>query len=95
MGKTGLVIFAVYLAAVNIAGFIMMLSDKRRAASGRWRIREAAFFAVSLLGGSLGTLMGMYAFRHKTKHMSFVLLIPLILIIQTALLAFLFAKGIL
>ena len=71
-----------YLFIVNAAGFLLMLTDKIKAKKNAWRVPEKALFLVSLLGGSLGSLIGMYTFRHKTKHFSFVLGIPLIFAVQ-------------
>ena len=59
-----------------------MLIDKIKAKKKRWRIPEATLFLVAAVGGSIGSLIGMYAFRHKTKHMSFVAGMPLILAVQ-------------
>lgn len=84
----------IYLLAVNFAGFILMGADKRRARHGRWRISEKTFFIVSLLFGSLGTWAGMYAFRHKTKHLKFVIGIPVILVLQILLLSWIVCWGI-
>lgn len=75
----------IYLAVMNILGFALMGADKSRARNGKWRIRERTLFLFSLLGGSIGTLTGMYVFRHKTKHWYFVIGMPLILIAQLAL----------
>ena len=72
----------IYLIFINLMGFIMMGNDKTRARKGKWRISEKSFFIVSIVCGSVGTLIGMYAFRHKTKHAAFVFGIPLILILQ-------------
>ena len=59
-----------------------MGNDKRRARKNAFRIPEATLFAFSIIGGSLGMLIGMYTFRHKTKHWSFKLGIPIILFVQ-------------
>lgn len=75
---------------MNIAGIIVMWSDKRRAKKGAWRIPEKTLFLVSLLGGSIGTWAGMYLFRHKTKHWYFVIGMPLILVLQVALAGYLY-----
>ena len=75
----------IYLAVMNILGFALMGTDKSRARNGKWRIRERTLFLFSLLGGSIGTLTGMYVFRHKTKHWYFVIGMPLILVAQLAL----------
>lgn len=74
-----------YIIAVNILGFILMGEDKRRAKKHLWRISEKTLFLCSLLGGSVGTWAGMYAFRHKTKHWYFVVGMPLILAVQIVL----------
>ena len=69
----------IYLLIINAAAFILMLVDKRRAQKNLWRIPEKALFLSALLGGSLGAMAGMYTFRHKPKHFSFVLGIPAIM----------------
>ena len=86
-------IIAGWLVIMNIIGFIIMGADKKKARSNSWRIRESTLFLVSLIGGSLGTLVGMYVFRHKTKHWYFVIGMPLILILHIALAVFLCYKG--
>ena len=79
-----------YILLINLAGFAAFGIDKRRARKQKWRIRERTLFLLAILGGSVGCLAGMYLFRHKTKHLSFVIGIPAILAIQIALLVFLF-----
>ena len=71
-----------YLLIVNAAGFILMLVDKIKAKRNLWRIPEATLFLVAAVGGSIGSLLGMYTFRHKTKHIKFTLGMPLILALQ-------------
>ena len=88
----GMKLFAIYLVVMNVLGVAVMWSDKRRARLHRWRIPEKVLFGVSLLGGSAGTWAGMYLFRHKTKHRSFVLGIPAILILQLILAWFIFSR---
>ena len=73
-------ILIIYLAAANLTGLLIMGLDKKRAKEGGWRIPEKTLFLVSFLGGSLGTLAGMYIFRHKTRHWYFVVGMPLILV---------------
>lgn len=82
-------ILFVYLFLMNLIGFLSMLIDKRRARKNGWRIRERTLFLLAILGGSIGSLSGMYVFRHKTRHWYFVLGMPLILILQAALTLFL------
>jgi uncharacterized membrane protein YsdA (DUF1294 family) len=71
-----------YLIIINALGAIFMLVDKIKAIKNLWRIPERAFFAIALLGGSLGVIVGMRLFRHKTLHPEFSVGIPLILIGQ-------------
>ena len=68
-----------YLLLINAAGLLLMLVDKWKAKKNRWRIRESTLLAVAALGGSVGSLLGMYLFRHKTQHLKFTLGVPLIL----------------
>lgn len=82
----------VYLFLINALGFLLMLADKYKARKNLWRIPESTLFAAALLGGSLGCLAGMYTVRHKTKHLSFTLGMPVILSVQIVLAALLIAK---
>ena len=68
--------------------------DKRRARRGGWRIREKTLFIIALLFGSIGILAGMYVFRHKTKHLSFSIGIPTIMVLQFLLIGLLFSWSI-
>lgn len=79
-----------YLTIINAAGFLLMLIDKQKARRGAWRIPEATLIWVAILGGSVGSLLGMYLFRHKTRHLKFTVGIPLILFLQLALVIALF-----
>ena len=78
--------FYAYLLIINALGFTLMLIDKHKARKKRWRIPEATLMCVAALGGSVG----MYAVRHKTKHLKFTLGIPAILIVQLALAVWIF-----
>jgi uncharacterized membrane protein YsdA (DUF1294 family) len=69
-----------------------MLVDKRKARKNRWRIPERTLILSAALGGSIGALLGMYTFRHKTKHLKFTLGIPAILIAQISLAIWIFQK---
>ena len=82
-----------YLLLINALGFGLMLLDKWKAKKNRWRIRESTLMLVAALGGSVGSLLGMYAVRHKTKHLKFPLGIPLILVAQCVLAVLLLAYG--
>lgn len=72
----------IYLLIINAAGFLFMLIDKYKARKKLWRIPEATLMSIALLGGSVGSLIGMYTVRHKTKHPKFTLGIPVILVLQ-------------
>ena len=74
-----------YLTIINAIAFALMLTDKANARKKLWRIPERVLFAAALLGGSVGSLLGMYLARHKTKHPQFVNGIPGILVIQVVL----------
>lgn len=82
----------VYLFLINALGFALMLIDKRKAKKNLWRIPEATLMAIAALGGSLGCLCGVYAVRHKTKHIKFTLGIPVILAMQVVIIIILYAK---
>lgn len=86
-------VLAVYLAVMNLTGFFLMGWDKHCAKKGRRRVPERTLFVTALLGGSVGALAGMYVFRHKTKHLSFVIGIPLILILQLLLAGWLLGRS--
>ena len=71
-----------YLIIINATGFLLMLADKSKAKRGAWRIPEATLMGVAVIGGSIGSLIGMKLFRHKTRHPKFYIGIPLILALQ-------------
>ena len=73
-----------YLAIVNLAGLIVMGIDKLRAKKRAWRIPESTLFVIALIGGSLGTTIGMHLFHHKTRHWYFLFGMPAILVLQIA-----------
>ena len=81
-----------YLAAVNLVTFAVYGVDKAKARRGAWRVPEKTLFLLPLLGGSVGALLGMLVFRHKTKHWYFVWGIPLILLAQIALAVWVYFK---
>ena len=78
----------IYLLLINAAGLVLMLADKIRARNGAWRISELTLMLTAALGGSVGVHMGMYLFRHKTRHPKFTLGVPAILTVQILLLWF-------
>ena len=73
-----------YLLIINAIGVLLMLGDKRMAQKKLWRIPESTLLTVAAMGGSIGSLIGMYTFRHKTKHLKFTLGVPAILALQVA-----------
>ena len=77
-----------YITLVNLIGFLLMGIDKRKAIKHAFRIPEATLFIIAIIGGSLGSIAGMYLFRHKTRHWYFVYGMPAILILQIALIMF-------
>ncbi len=85
-------ILLVYLAIINAAAFVLMHSDKKKAIKGNWRIPEKTLLGICALGGSLGGLIAMRLFRHKTKHPRFCIGIPIMLVLHIALLLWLVPK---
>ena len=73
-----------YLAVINVIGFIMMFWDKSKAKRGVWRISEKTLLGTAVIGGSLGVFAGMRLFRHKTQHLQFWLGVPTIILLQIA-----------
>lgn len=75
-------VLTVWLICINFAGFSAMGIDKYRAKKNAWRIRERTLFLLALLGGSIGSVTGMYLFHHKTRHWYFKFGMPVILLLQ-------------
>ena len=75
-----------YLLLINAVGFLFMLADKRKARRGAWRIPEATLMGIAAAGGSLGAMLGMYLFRHKTRHRKFSFGLPLLVFLHLFLL---------
>ena len=88
-----LIYFLYYLAAVNLLLFVLMGVDKAKAKRGSRRVPEATLFFLAVLGGSVGGLLGMAAFRHKTLHKSFCIGFPVILLCQLLLAGYLILKS--
>lgn len=72
----------IYFIVINLFGFFIMWLDKRKAKKGAWRIPEKTLFIVTALGGGIGTIAGMYTFRHKTQKIQFVIGFPFITILE-------------
>ena len=89
----GIKYILIYFALINLLAFIMFCVDKRAAQNNGWRISEKALIIVSMLGGSVGSLVSMNMFRHKTKKMKFILGIPIILALQIAFIIYMCYNG--
>ena len=72
----------IYFVIINLFGFFIMWLDKRKAKKGAWRIPEKTLFIITALGGGIGTIAGMYTFRHKTQKIQFVIGFPFITILE-------------
>ncbi len=83
------------LVVVNLFAFVLYGIDKAKAKRGAWRIPEATLLLAAFLGGSLGALLGMELFRHKTKHAKFKILVPLFSILHIALGVYMVKSGLL
>ena len=71
-----------WLCLMSTAAFLVTWGDKRRAARGAWRVPERTLFLLALLGGAAGTWFAMQIFRHKTRHRSFLVIIPMVMTVQ-------------
>ena len=78
-------VFPYYLIFINIVTFLVYGIDKWKAKQGSWRISEATLLMLAVIGGTIGALLGMQVWRHKTMHKKFKYGLPLILIIQIIL----------
>ena len=78
-----------YLLAINIVSFFLYGIDKYKAKKNKWRISEATLLMIAVIGGSIGAWVGMRLWHHKTMHKKFKYGIPLIIIMQIALVAYL------
>jgi len=98
LNETGLITYLtpinilIYILSINLIGILIMLIDKKKAIKGSWRIPEKSLLIVALLGGSIGTMIGMYWFRHKTKKLRFIIGFPVILITEIVLITYLLLK---
>ena len=83
----------IYLIAINVIGFFAMGIDKNKAKRGAWRIPEKTLFMITVLGGGIGTIAGMYTFRHKTKKLIFTIGMPTILICEIVFIIYLLIQN--
>ena len=79
-----------YLIIINVVTFLVYGIDKVKAKQGSWRISEATLLILAVIGGSIGALLGMKVWRHKTQHVKFKYGLPLILLAQIALIFLIF-----
>lgn len=82
----------IYVIVINIIGFLAMWIDKVKAKRGSWRIPEKTLFTITLLGGGIGTIAGMYKFRHKTKKLYFTIGLPVILFSEIFIIIYILLK---
>ena len=78
----------IYLFAINVVAFFVYGIDKWKAKKNRWRIPESTLLGVAAVGGTIGAVLGMKVFRHKTKHMKFVAGLPVIFVLQLVVVYF-------
>ena len=81
------IVITCVFAVMTVLGFVVMGIDKAKAKEGKWRIKEAALFAFAILFVGVGTTLGMYVFRHKTKHWYFAVFFPILALVDIALYA--------
>lgn len=79
-------ILIVWLIVINLISILITIHDKRSAQKGRWRVRENTLLLLGVLGGAIGMLVTMKKIHHKTKHMKFMVGLPLILLVQVGVL---------
>ena len=82
----------IYILIINLIGFLAMWIDKYKAKKGYWRIPEGSLIMITLLGGGIGTIYGMYKFRHKTKKLKFTVGLPTILIAEIVFITYFIFK---
>ena len=80
----------IYLAAVNLVAFFLYGIDKWKARHDKWRVTEARLIGIALAGGSIGAMLGMKVWHHKTQHKKFSFGLPFILILQIAAVVIIF-----
>lgn len=87
--------FTLYIVIINIIGFLLMFIDKKKAIKGSYRISEKALFVTAAFLGAVGIYLGMYSFRHKTKHNLFTIGIPILIIINILSIYYILSNNIL
>ena len=82
-----------YLVIINLIAFVLYGADKSKARRGQWRISEKTLIGIAVIGGSVGAILGMKVFHHKTKHWYFRYGVPVILIVQAIVAYTIYRKG--
>lgn len=80
------IVLIAYLTAVSLTAVVLTVADKRRAQTHRWRVRESTLWTVAALGGAAAMFLTMRLIRHKTRHLSFMLGLPLLILLHGGLL---------
>ncbi|GAA0762669.1 MULTISPECIES: DUF1294 domain-containing protein [Clostridium] len=78
-------VFTYYIIFINLISFLTIYIDKKKAIKKKWRIKESTLIFLSIIGGSLGTYISMYTFKHKIRHLKFNLGIPIIILFQLSI----------
>ncbi len=86
-------ILTIYLGLISLAAMIVTIADKARSRKGQWRVPENTLILLSALGGSLAMYLTMQIIRHKTRHIKFMLGIPIILFLQAIVIVYFFSRG--
>ena len=86
-------IIVLYLLIINVITFIVYGVDKHKAKQGKWRIPESTLLLLAALGGSIGALLGMKVWHHKTMHKKFQYGVPAILVVQVAVVGWIIFRG--
>ncbi len=84
--------FVIYYLVINLISYFIMWYDKKKAKNNDWRISEKALFLFAIFLGGFGIYVGMYKFRHKTKHLKFTIGIPVVIILNIITIYYLFTK---
>ena len=72
----------IYYFVINFLAFLLYGLDKQKAKRKAWRISESTLLCIAFVGGGIGTLLGMFFFHHKTKHIKFIVLVPLFILVH-------------
>ena len=82
----------IYVLGINLIAFLAMFIDKRKAQKGKWRISEKTLLTITCMFGGIGTIAGMYIFRHKTQKLRFSIGFPVITLLEYGTLIYLLIK---